>query len=236
MVPRLFLFVLLVLGLGFPAIAQSGDPQQAPHQSTPNQSDDDQAGDQSGADSRHQDSSQSDSKDRDSPTQETQSQDSANHDSDAPGANQPLPRSSGAERTNDESSSRDTIIDLSPPADDAKTHPNSGTEDTDTGDVQEFHPFDPHRAMKDIEVGDFYFKRKNYRAAIGRYREALEYKPNDAIATYDLALALEKVNALDEARTNYEAYLKILPHGPSSEEARAALQRLDPKNTAAVKK
>jgi hypothetical protein len=24
-----------------------------------------------------------------------------------------------------------------------------------------FHPFDPHRAAKDIEVGDFYFKKKN---------------------------------------------------------------------------
>ena len=149
-----------------------------------------------------------------------------------------------AERTREpgESSSRDSRIDLSPPKDDAKNHPNSSipsqpdSDVSDLGDVQEFHPFDPHRAMKDIEVGDFYFKRKNYRAAIGRYREALEYKPNDAVATYELALALEKVNALDEARTNYEAYLKILPHGPSAEEARAALRRLDPKNTAAVKK
>src|SRR5438067_9685790 len=228
MVPRWFLFVLLVLGLGFPAIAQNKDHQQTSDQSRPTQSTG--PSDQSTGRPAEQDSSQPDSAE-----QNAEDQAPTDHDN-APGANQPLPRSSGSERTNDESSSRDTIIDLSPPADDAKTHPNSGTEDTDTGDVQEFHPFDPHRAMKDIEVGDFYFKRKNYRAAIGRYREALEYKPNDAIATYDLALALEKVNALDEARANYEAYLKILPHGPSAEEARAALRRLDPKNTAAVKK
>ncbi len=229
MVPRLFLFVFLVLGLGFPAIAQNNDHQQAPDQSRPTQSTD--PSDKSTGQPAEQDSPQADS-----PAQSAEDQAPTNRDANAPGANQPLPRSAGSERSNDESSSRDTIIDLSPPADDAKNHPNSGTEGTDTGDVQEFRPFDPHRAMKDIEVGDFYFKRKNYRAAIGRYREALEYKPNDAIATYDLALALEKVNALDEARANYAAYLKILPHGPSSEEARAALQRIDPKNTAAVKK
>ena len=42
------------------------------------------------------------------------------------------------------------------------------------GDVSEFHPWNPHKAAKDIEVGDYYFKeRKNYRAAADRYREAL---------------------------------------------------------------
>src|ERR1700704_162241 len=84
-----------------------------------------------------------------------------------------------------ESSSRSTKIDLSPPTDDAKSHPNSGTavsdaEDANT-DVQEMHPWDPHKAMKDLEVGDFYFKRKNYKAALDRYKEALLYKPNDAL-------------------------------------------------------
>ena len=42
--------------------------------------------------------------------------------------------------------------------------------------MSEFHPWNPHKAAKDIEVGDYYFKRKNYRAAEDRYREALFYK------------------------------------------------------------
>ena len=59
-------------------------------------------------------------------------------------------------------------------------------------DVQEMHPWDPHKAAKDVEVGDFYFKRKNYHAALERYKEALIYKPNDALANFRLAECLEK--------------------------------------------
>jgi hypothetical protein len=87
-----------------------------------------------------------------------------------------------------ESSSKADPIDLSPPANDAKAHPQDSDILTDegtsgSGDINEFHPWDPHKAAKDIEVGDFYFKvKKNYRAAEDRYREALLYKPNDATA------------------------------------------------------
>jgi tetratricopeptide (TPR) repeat protein len=130
-----------------------------------------------------------------------------------------------------ESSSRDTRIDLSPPKDDAKNHPNSaesvGDALGDTGsDVQEFHPWNPHKAMKDIEVGDFYFKRRNYRAALDRYREALFYKPNDAISNFRMAQCLEKLNNPEPARVHYEEYLKILPHGPLAEEAQKSLEKL----------
>ena len=136
-----------------------------------------------------------------------------------------------------QSSSKDSPIDLSPPPDDAKAHPESSDILMDvenapgSGGVSEFHPWNPHKAAKDIEVGDFYFKRKNYRAAADRYREALLYKDNDAEATFQLALCLEKMDQPDEARREYESYLKILPHGPRSEEAQKALLRL--KGTAA---
>ena len=131
-----------------------------------------------------------------------------------------------------QSSSKDTLIDLSPPADDTKTHPQSSDALKDekspsgSSDVGEFHPWNPHKAAKDIEVGDFYFKRKNYRAAEDRYREALYYKDNDAVATFRLAQCLEKLDQPDEARKGYESYLKILPHGPEAETARKAIERL----------
>jgi tetratricopeptide (TPR) repeat protein len=130
-----------------------------------------------------------------------------------------------------ESSSKDTQIDLNPPADDAKKHPESSEAVTDLeagggGEVAEFHPWNPHKAAKDVEVGDFYFKRKNYHAAEDRYREALFYKDNDAIATFRLAVCLEKLERPNEARAEYESYLKILPHGPQAEEAQKAIGRL----------
>jgi tetratricopeptide (TPR) repeat protein len=131
-----------------------------------------------------------------------------------------------------QSSSKDTQIDLTPPEDDAKAHPQSSEILIDAerasgnSDVGEFHPWNPHKAAKDVEVGDFYFKRKNYRAAEDRYREALFYKDNDAIATFRLAVCLEKMDQPDDARKEYESYLKILPHGPQAEEARKAIDRL----------
>jgi tetratricopeptide (TPR) repeat protein len=142
------------------------------------------------------------------------------------------------------SSSKDTQIDLSAPADDAKTHPQGAeavndaeatdaARSTDGGDVSEFHPWDPHKAAKDVEVGDFYFKRKNYTAAEDRYREALYYKVNDATATFRLAVCLEKLSRPADARQEYESYLKILPYGP---EARAAHKAVDRLNAAAVMK
>ena len=52
------------------------------------------------------------------------------------------------------------------------------------------------KAMKDVEVGDYYYKQENYKAAISRYREALEVKPHDAEATYKLAQVLDKTKRL----------------------------------------
>jgi len=148
-----------------------------------------------------------------------------------PGETQAPPRSDRNKEAG-ESSSRDTRIDISPPANDGKDHPGSAAEaeaakakDSD-GDVQEFHPWDPHKAAKDVEVGDFYFKRKNYRAALDRYKDALVYKDNDAMANLRLGETYEKLKQPDQAIPHYEAYLKILPHGPFSEEAQKALDRL----------
>jgi Flp pilus assembly protein TadD len=137
-----------------------------------------------------------------------------------------------------ESSSKDTQVDLSAPDDDVKAHPQSSTAVAEaeaatlsSGGVSEFHTWDPHKAAKNVEVGDFYFKRKNYRAAEERYRDALRYKDNDAVATIRLAVCLEKLGILDDARAEYESYLKILPHGPQSGEAQKAINRLRAETT-----
>ena len=147
-----------------------------------------------------------------------------------PGPNQEPPRSERNKEAG-ESSSRDTRIDLSPPKDDAKNHPYSGAavsdaEAEESPDVQEFHSWDPHKALKDIEVGDFYLKRKNYRAALDRYQEALVWKPNDALANFRMAQCFEKLDQPEEARNHYEEYLKILPRGPLSAEAQKGLEKL----------
>jgi TolA-binding protein len=133
-------------------------------------------------------------------------------------------------REAEESSSKDTRIDLGAPEGDAKNHPQSGAAMMDAegppSDVQELQPWDPHKAAKDIEVGDFYYRKKNYRAAGSRYKEALTYKPNDAVANFRLAECEEKTGDTADAVTHYRAYLKILPEGPLAQDAQKALERL----------
>jgi tetratricopeptide (TPR) repeat protein len=155
-----------------------------------------------------------------------------------PGQNQAPPRYDRSGEAG-ESSSRDTKIDISPPKDDAKSHPNSSSADNGANpsdEVQELHPWDPHKANKDIEVGDFYFKRKNYHAALERYREALFYKSGDAIANFRMAECMEKLGDPEEAANHYQEYLKILPHGQFSAESQKALQRLKGEKSQASEK
>src|SRR5438105_113659 len=53
-----------------------------------------------------------------------------------------------ASQPGQESSSKDTHIDLSPPPNDAAAHPDSEIPD----DVHEMKPWDPHKAEHNIEV------------------------------------------------------------------------------------
>lgn len=131
-----------------------------------------------------------------------------------------------------ESSSRETKVDLAPPKNDAKDHPNSAAavanvEQDEPGDVQELHTWNPHRAAKDIEVGDFYFRQKNYRAALSRYKEALQFKPDDALANFRIGECFTKLDDPGAAVPYYQEYLKVLPHGPFSKDAEKALAKVE---------
>jgi tetratricopeptide (TPR) repeat protein len=160
-----------------------------------------------------------------------QQQPQPDQDQDQPGQNQAPPRSAPATDAG-ESSSRDTRVDISPPKDDSKNHPNSGVVETNPedepegADVTEMHPWNPYRAAKDDEVGEFYMKRKNYRAALARYQDALIWKEKDAVANFRMAQCYEKLDQPAEAIPHYEEYLKILPDGPYAKDARKALEKL----------
>jgi Tfp pilus assembly protein PilF len=121
-----------------------------------------------------------------------------------------------------ESSSKDTQVDFSSAS--RQDLPRPAVEDPNEN---VFRPWDPHRAAKDVEVGEYYLKQKNYRAALERFNDALLYKPNDADATFDLALTQEKLDLFDKARRNYSKYLEIVPGGPKAKECQEALKRLE---------
>ncbi|MGZ4816275.1 MAG: tetratricopeptide repeat protein [Terriglobales bacterium] len=140
-----------------------------------------------------------------------------------PRSDTPAPRSPDTEDPNSYSSSKHG--DLTPPPDDS-THPGGDIDIQPSDGVMEMKPWDPHAADKDVEVGIFYFKRSNYRAAEARFRDALQWQDNHAEATYRLALTLEKEGKVPEAQKYYKSYLKILPQGEFAADSKKALDRL----------
>jgi len=81
-------------------------------------------------------------------------------------------------------------------------------------------------ARRNREAGEIYYRDKNYRGSESRFREALRYEPADPVATFELAESLEKLGKRAEARDAYQAYLRILPNGPSAAGAKKAINRL----------
>jgi tetratricopeptide (TPR) repeat protein len=124
-----------------------------------------------------------------------------------------------------DSSSNSTKLSLAPPPGEPDFRTGSGDVDV-RGGVTETKPWNPHKSDKNVEVGDFYFRRQNYEAAESRYREALYWMDNNAIASFRLAEVLEQLGRNQEAVKYYRQYLSILPQGSESKSARNQIQKL----------
>ena len=81
-------------------------------------------------------------------------------------------------------------------------------------------------AAHNVEVGDWSFEEKNYRGARLRYEEALELKAPDPAIHVRLARTLEKLNDVPGAAAEYQAAEKLGKPGKWTDEAHAALLRL----------
>jgi len=124
-----------------------------------------------------------------------------------------------------DSSSRDNRTDISPPPGEAK-HEGAVVAPEEAPGVVEMMPWNPHQADKDVEVGMYYFRQKNYFAAESRFREALHYQDNHAEAMYRLATVLEKEGKTAEAKQFYLGYLRVLPNGEYAKDIKKALDRM----------
>ena len=80
---------------------------------------------------------------------------------------------------------------------------------------------DPLLAEKSFSVGNFYYKRKNYDAAVDRYLEALEYQP-------DLAKARDAlVRACSRALEEHKAYIRKNPKALDLAQHRQKVAKLE---------
>ncbi len=70
---------------------------------------------------------------------------------------------------------------------------------------------DPNQAREHLEVGNFYFRRGNYKAAADRYREAVKYGPKNAEAYERLIRSLEKLDDFEGALKVCDDFIQVNP-------------------------
>ena len=98
--------------------------------------------------------------------------------------------------------------------------------DTATQNASDQPKWDPLRAEKDLEVGQYYMKRGDYDAAIDRFNDAIEAKPGYAIPFRWLGEAQEKKGAKKKAIKAYQRYLDLVPHADDADKIRKKIEKL----------
>lgn len=82
------------------------------------------------------------------------------------------------------------------------------------------------RVDEDISVAKFYLNRGNFLAAYMRSKDAVQTQPDYAEAHFSLAQAAQKMKKHEEARAEFNLYLKLAPDGDNVKAAQKALEEL----------
>ncbi len=86
--------------------------------------------------------------------------------------------------------------------------------------------WDPLRAEKDIEVGQYYMRKGDVDAAIDRFQDATNAKPGYAIPFRYLGEAQEKKGLKKQAIKSYSHYLELYPHAEDGDKVRKKIDKL----------
>jgi tetratricopeptide (TPR) repeat protein len=112
-----------------------------------------------------------------------------------------------------------------PPAPQPKP-PAKPNQDSATQSAPDQPTWDPLRAEKDLEVGQYYMKRGDYDAAMDRFNDAIEAKPGYAVPFKYLGEAQEKKGLKKRAIKSYQRYLDLVPHAEDAEKVRKKIEKL----------
>jgi tetratricopeptide (TPR) repeat protein len=85
-------------------------------------------------------------------------------------------------------------------------------------------------AAKSVEIGDFYLRRKKFKAALSRFQDALKTDPHYAPAYRELGKVYERMELWQKALDAYRKYLDELPSAQDAREAKSihkAIARLE---------
>jgi cytochrome c-type biogenesis protein CcmH/NrfG len=100
-------------------------------------------------------------------------------------------------------------------------------EDAASAAANEKVAFNPVQSKKFVSVGDFYFKKNDFKAATQRYRDATRYNDANAEAWLKLGESEEKRGSPKNARAAYEKYLQLAPNAKNASEIKKRLDKLN---------
>ena len=81
-------------------------------------------------------------------------------------------------------------------------------------------PYSPPAAWKSVEIGNFYYRRKKYNAALSRYEEAVKTDPYYPRGFLGLGKVYDKIGLKRKALDSYQKYLDLLPSEKDALEAK----------------
>ncbi|MGA2609256.1 MAG: tetratricopeptide repeat protein [Terriglobia bacterium] len=97
-------------------------------------------------------------------------------------------------------------------------------------DVEPVRSYVSPSALKSVEIGDYYLRRKKLNAALSRFQEALKTDPHYAPAYRELGKVYEGMGHPQKALEAYRKYLDELPSAQAVREAKRthkAIARLE---------
>jgi tetratricopeptide (TPR) repeat protein len=115
--------------------------------------------------------------------------------------------------------------DSAPPPPQAKSK-DKQKPDTATKSADDQPKWDPLRAEKDLEVGQYYMKKGDIDAAIDRFEDAIDAKPGYALPFRYLGDAQEKKGLKKQAAKSYQRYLDLYPHAEDAAKVRKKIEKL----------
>jgi len=106
-----------------------------------------------------------------------------------------------------------------------KAKPNSGS-DNPTKNADDQPMWDPLRAEKDLEVGQYYMRKGDVDAAMDRFEDAILAKPGYALPFRYLGEAQEKKGLKRDAIKSYSRYLDLYPHAEDKAKVEKKIEKL----------
>jgi tetratricopeptide (TPR) repeat protein len=110
------------------------------------------------------------------------------------------------------------------PAD--KPKPPKPNTDNATQNASDQPKWDPLRAEKDMQVGQYYMHKGDVDAAIDRFEDATTAKPGYALPFRLLGEAQEKKGLKKQAIKSYTRYLDLYPHAEDKDKVQKRIDKL----------